>query len=293
MWQLPDWQHWLEVGCERIRLHPILVAEEIDSAIDVVKTCMKHGQWLNPEKAEFLVKQGLTLAKDKEKVNLDEVTNKLKQAEKLNSANVDLPELTKKAQAIILIEQGKSSAENANLKQAKIKFKQAKEIDSANVDLLELTKEANQLAANILIEQGNSQTEQGNIIKALSLYDQAQKLNPDQEIDSESWDSLCWNGSIYNYAQKVLFACEKALKLATDEKAKPQYKYTYLAYLDSRGLARALTGNTKGAIADFQAYVDYSEFNEEYLNQRKQWIKYLKQGENPFTDEVLEDLKNQ
>ena len=63
-------------------------------------------------------------------------------------------------------------------------------------------------------------------------------------------------------------------------------------YLDSRGLARALTGNTQGAIEDFQAYVDSSEFTEESRNQRKQWLKLLKKDKNPFTDEVLENLKN-
>ena len=35
------------------------------------------------------------------------------------------------------------------------------------------------------------------------------------------------------------------------------------------------------------------EYDEESRNKRKQWIKALEKGENPFTDEVLEELKNE
>ena len=80
----------------------------------------------------------------------------------------------------------------------------------------------------------------------------------------------------------VLFACEQAVQLAPDN----------AGYRDSRGLARALTGNTQGAIEDFQAFVNSPEFDEQFRNKRKQWIELLKKGKNPFTDEVLEDLKN-
>ena len=49
-------------------------------------------------------------------------------------------------------------------------------------------------------------------------------------------------------------------------------------------------------IADFQAFVnsnDLSEEVEELIDKRKQWIKAIKNGEDPFTDEVLEELKNE
>ena len=64
-------------------------------------------------------------------------------------------------------------------------------------------------------------------------------------------------------------------------------------YLDSRGLARALTGKIQGAIEDFQAFAEYPEFPEESREQRRQWIEALQKGDNPFTEQVLEDLKNQ
>ncbi|MEO1067611.1 MAG: tetratricopeptide repeat protein [Cyanobacteria bacterium J06638_6] len=77
-----------------------------------------------------------------------------------------------------------------------------------------------------------------------------------------------------------MFACEKAVALAPE----------HGGIIDSRGLARALTGDTQGAIADFQAFVEWTN-NEDSKAQRQEWIEALKQGENPFTPELLEDLR--
>ena len=173
---------------------------------------------------------------------------------------------------------------DVDLKEAKSKFHQAAQLDTANVNLAELEAQANQLAALTLIEQGINQVKQGNVTEALSLYNQAQNIDPNLAIDAESWNALCWFGSIYRHANEVLFACEKAVELAPDEISKAHY-------LNSRGLARALTGNTQGAIDDFKAFANSDKFEEESRNKRKQWIKALKNGEDPFTDEVLENLK--
>src|SRR5437868_15137635 len=63
-------------------------------------------------------------------------------------------------------------------------------------------------------------------------------------------------------------------------------------FRDSRGLARALTGNIAGAIEDFQAFVDWTD-NEEQKLQRQHWIDALRTGENPFTEEEIESLFNE
>ena len=60
--------------------------------------------------------------------------------------------------------------------------------------------------------------------------------------------------------------------------------------IDGRGLARALTGDIEGAIADFQVYVNWTS-NEEKKTQRQEWIKALQAGENPFTDKLLKELQ--
>ncbi len=83
----------------------------------------------------------------------------------------------------------------------------------------------------------------------------------------------------------VLFAGEKAVELE-------DYN---LSYRDTRGIARALTGNITGAIADFQAVLDSNYFNnwkEEKKQQRQRWLAALKRGENPFTASELEGLRD-
>ncbi|MEH2235126.1 tetratricopeptide repeat protein [Nostoc sp.] len=62
---------------------------------------------------------------------------------------------------------------------------------------------------------------------------------------------------------------------------------------DSRGLARALTGNTKGAVEDFEAYIKSTDNANENKAQRQSWINALNAGENPFTPEELNKLRGE
>ncbi|NEP00321.1 MAG: hypothetical protein F6K58_16910 [Symploca sp. SIO2E9] len=74
-------------------------------------------------------------------------------------------------------------------------------------------------------------------------------------------------------------ACEKAVALEPDSGM----------ILDSRGLARALTGNTAGAIEDFQAFINWTD-SDSGKEQRQGWIDALKAGKDPFTKEEIESL---
>ena len=131
------------------------------------------------------------------------------------------------------------------------------------------------------IEKGEKLAEEGKIEQTINLYKEAQKLDSDVEIDVGNWEQLCWFGSLNNQAQDVMFACEKAVKLKPNDRG----------IRGTRGLARALTGNYQGAIEDFQALVESIE-DEENKAKFEGWIETLKKGENPFTSEVLEELKN-
>ncbi len=95
LWRGTNWQDWLEVGCKRIRLHPALASGKIESAPGAAKTCLKYGRWSKEEKAQFLVKQGLAIAKESGDVKL--ATRKFRQASKLDSTNVNLEELEAEA----------------------------------------------------------------------------------------------------------------------------------------------------------------------------------------------------
>ena len=63
--------------------------------------------------------------------------------------------------------------------------------------------------------------------------------------DTGHLNDVCWKGGKAGYGREVLPACDRLMKLAPGD----------VGYRDSRGLARALSGDTKGAIADFEAYI--------------------------------------
>jgi regulator of sirC expression with transglutaminase-like and TPR domain len=79
-----------------------------------------------------------------------------------------------------------------------------------------------------------------------------------------------------------MFACEKAVALAPEDGE----------IRDSRGVARALTGDKQGAIEDFQAFIKRSD-NNELKAQRQGWIDALKAGKNPLTPDEMKSLLNE
>ena len=137
-----------------------------------------------------------------------------------------------------------------------------------------------EVSATALFLQGEKLIEDKNFDAAILAYERAQKLDVNLEITARDWNSICWDGSLYKQAKDVMFACEKAVQLAPED-----------GYIrDSRGLARALTGDFPGAIKDFEAYIKWTD-NAEEKAQRQGWVDALKKGENPFTEEVLEKLR--
>ena len=81
--------------------------------------------------------------------------------------------------------------------------------------------------------------------------------------------------------KNVLKYCEQAVQLSPED----------ARIRNSRGLARVLTGDFRGAIDDFQFYVDYAYPDVEFIRQPQQWIIDLKAGTNPFSPDVLEQFR--
>jgi tetratricopeptide (TPR) repeat protein len=187
--------------------------------------------------------------------------------------------------ALGLVAEGQALARAGEMVTATALFSQALAYDSS-LDL-DPEKEAQRLRALFLVEEGQTLAEEGEIEKALAAYAQAQVYNPDVEIDAGAWNSLCWFGSLYGYAEDVLFACEEAVALAPQDGE----------IRDNRGLARALTGDTEGAIEDFRFAVGAWQAQEvcEYqpCEQREAWIAELEAGGNPFDEETLKELRGE
>jgi tetratricopeptide (TPR) repeat protein len=105
--------------------------------------------------------------------------------------------------------------------------------------------------------------------KALVIYSVLEQIDINLEPTADEWNNLCWHGAQSGYANHVLFACDRAIKLDPENGN----------YRDSRGLARALTGDVQGAIEDFEFSLQWARrVNEweEFIVQRNTWLFFLK-----------------
>ncbi len=140
-----------------------------------------------------------------------------------------------------------------------------------------------------LIDEADERALAGAHADAERLFAQASHLAPDTK-DPRVNNYLCWKGSTNRFAPMVLPACERAVALAPEEGN----------YRDSRGLARALTGNRAGAIEDFTVALelinslpDHGGYDAAFLGQREAWIAALKGGKDPFDPDTLRQLRTE
>lgn len=147
-------------------------------------------------------------------------------------------------------------------------------------------KRATEMYATALIRQAVQSARYGGFITVTTELSKAMDIAPTLEISADSWAALCRGGSVWGHASQVLYTCEHATMLAPNQ---PIFR-------DYRGIARALTGDSNGAIEDFSFFVAHggdAPYNAtaDAREQRREWIKALKQGDNPFTEDVLYELR--
>ncbi len=125
----------------------------------------------------------------------------------------------------------------------------------------------------------------GEVEPAVKMYLAMRSLDRAEQVSSSTWNEICWNGSLWNQAAKVLDICELAVSLEPSD----------AGIRDSRGLALALTGKFNEAIQDFQSMMDWCKkygCSDTTGSQREQWITALKSGQNPFDEQTLQSLRN-
>jgi uncharacterized protein YjbI with pentapeptide repeats len=148
--------------------------------------------------------------------------------------------------------------------------------------------------AAFILSKGMDGGVQGNVLSAIEDYKQAQLIDTGLLIDPDVWDLLCWVGVLHNQARDILFASEKATHSDSDN---PVFR-------DTRGLVRALTGDTQGAIEDFEKVEESignnAAFASSYrfvgfgdVNLRRNWLEVLRFGLNPFTPKIFEAMRKQ
>jgi hypothetical protein len=110
----------------------------------------------------------------------------------------------------------------------------------------------------------------------------------------EANNEVCWIGSLDRFAAIVIGACEQAVEQAVEQ---TRDALQSMNYRDSRGLARALTGDSSGAIQDFSAFLTFIRarpelgVSENLVRHRENLIAALKAGRNPFNEELLSALR--
>jgi hypothetical protein len=132
------------------------------------------------------------------------------------------------------------------------------------------------------LDRGIALAREGNILAARDTIEQALILDARPAEVVGYLNSLCWYGSIWGHPGDVLSDCDEAVEEAPGNGD----------VRDSRGVARALVGDLEGAASDFEAFVDWTILSKTKA-QRIAWIKTLGQGENPITEEVLSDLRQE
>ena len=142
-----------------------------------------------------------------------------------------------------VLQEAQELARAGDLEAAVILFRRALTLDPRLA--LQPEAEANKWAAQDLLARGEGLVRQGHVPEALTAYAEAQRRDPTLNISSERWNRLCWFGSLEGHAAVVLHACEQAVTLAPDDGS----------VRESRGIARALTGDYNGAIADLEFFI--------------------------------------
>lgn len=108
--------------------------------------------------------------------------------------------------------------------------------------------------------------------------------------DTSLLNTVCWMGSVDGYADTVMAACDSAVSKASPDDINN--------YRDTRGVARATANppRIKEAIEDFQAFADWAAQNPKYSpygNLRREWIRVLQEGRNPFDEKIMRQLRNE
>jgi tetratricopeptide (TPR) repeat protein len=197
------------------------------------------------------------------------------------------PTLLKRApEAEIAYWQGLAYARKGEAEKALEALRQVGELDPGS------RRESEQAVADALIAVVRSYTryaEPGAVEKSINILRHVTGM--DVILDATrttslavAYNQVCWWGSLEGQAEAALPACERAVELNPD----------HGGHADSRGLARALTGDYAGAIQDFQFYLEWGKKVDQSTSRaakREAWLVELQAGWNPFDAATLKALR--
>ncbi|QIZ72928.1 nSTAND1 domain-containing NTPase [Oxynema aestuarii] len=258
LWHAGDWKIWLQMACNQLQYHPVLVHPQTDIARDAGKTCQKYA-WSPTESADFLVRHGKAIARDGD---FSGAVTQFNRALKLDDS-LDLdPESEARELAVpALIAQGEELAREAQVEEARAKFQQAVKLD----ETLDLDPEAEaiEIATSTLVKQGEQLAGEGQVDEAVAKFQQAVTVDETLDLDPEAKATelgvpvLVAQGKELAGEGKVDEAAEKfqaALKWDETLKLDPKSEATQIAAsaLVEQGKQLAREGRVDAAIEKFQ-----------------------------------------
>jgi tetratricopeptide (TPR) repeat protein len=177
-----------------------------------------------------------------------------------------------------LVKDAKREAYRGNIEKANRLLTEAQnlglEIDPGKLD---------EVRAQALIGVALKQARKGELDDAFAQIERIQSEKSDIEISARTWNSLCWSGVLWRKGEQAIKACDNALEIAPEDGG----------IHDSRGVARVLTGDTEGAIKDFEEYVEWAPSHrrtEKEVAKRKKWIIALETDGDPEINADLADV---
>jgi WD40 repeat protein len=274
--EVSDFDHLITHSCDWLKDylidHPI--------ALEEITIC--HNSKILAQASATLMRRGEELAKTGD---VKGAIAQFQQAKQWNSQLDANPKemaqrLADRGEGERLILEGEELAKADNVEGAIAKFQTAQKLGAdLNIDP---RLKAQQFAAVSLIAKAEDLVAQGEVKQAIAHFNRAKLLAPTLKISVDSWDDLCWYGSLHGHAAEVMDACEKAVAFS------PPAEVGY--HRDSRGVARAMVGDRAGAIADFEAYITWTEDSSLNQSRRQRWVATLRKGKNPFTRKEIESL---
>lgn len=141
------------------------------------------------------------------------------------------------------------------------------------------------LKATFMALRADTLARQGRVAEAIAKMDSALAVDSTR-VTNFNLNTVCWFGALRSFATQVLRYCERAVRLDPSR--------TSIA--DSRGVARALSGNVPGAVQDFRAYTADTGNDAASRTQRRAWAEALQAGTPPaqvFSEAVRAELLKQ
>ncbi len=128
------------------------------------------------------------------------------------------------------------------------------------------------LAEELTVAQAAAQ--QGREREAQRRYAALAKDAADTD-DAALANQACWMASLDGAARAILPLCDRAVFLSPGD----------FRVVDTRGLARAMSGDAAGALADFDEYIERARQNQmpqALVSRRQAWVQALREGRDPF-----------